>query len=241
MFLQLIDADTRLKIANWTTLKRWERREVGQTLRRLGLCYREISQIVPVAKGTLSGWCRDLDLTEEQKARIRALRPEQARRNGVGNVLRQRAIERAEAIRRSARAEASRLIADPGWVAGVVAYWAEGKKSNELVFANSDPAMIKLFIDWAQRYLELSPDRFNARLHLHTGQDEKERREFWSGITGIPSDGFRKGFIKPEGTGHRKKVLYNGTIQIRVSRSGDLLHRVSGWIDAIPLLYGDAK
>lgn len=52
-------------------------------------------------------------------------------------------------------------------------------------------------------------------------------------MTGIPLDGFRKTFVKREGTGHRKNVLYNGTASIRVQRSGAMLDRVMGWIDAV--------
>lgn len=47
-------------IARWAELKRWAKKELGQDLRRLGLSYGEISAVIPVSKGTLSGWCRDL-------------------------------------------------------------------------------------------------------------------------------------------------------------------------------------
>jgi hypothetical protein len=156
------------------------------------------------------------------------------RRNGVGNTLHRRALERGQAIRDEALEEANALRNDPFWVAGVVAYWSEGsKRQKDVVFANSDPLLVRLFIDWARRYLNLDQDRFTAKLHLHAGQNEDERKEFWSAVTVIPTGEFRKSFIKPEGTGHRKNVLYNGTIQVRLTRSTDLLHRVKGWIEAV--------
>jgi hypothetical protein len=68
-------------------------------------------------------------------------------------------------------------------------------------------------------------------LHLHDGQEEEERKEHWSKVTRLPLESFRKTYFKPEGTGHRKNVLYNGTARVRVARSSDLLHRVLGWID----------
>jgi hypothetical protein len=58
---------------SWPTLKRWERRALGQALRELGLSYREIGHIIPVPKGTLSAWCRDIRLSPEQQARLKAL------------------------------------------------------------------------------------------------------------------------------------------------------------------------
>lgn len=220
--------------ATWLALKRWQRRELGQALRHLGLSYREIAQIVPVHKGTLSGWCRDIRLTTEQTARLRALNNARAGRRQAGSKLRSRNLERVEAIRAAARAEAAELLADPFWVAGVVAYWAEGaKRKNQVEFSNSDPNLVVVFILWASIYLRLTPERFTIRLHLHAGQTEDERKAYWSGVTGLPLSQFRKTFIKPEGTGHRKNVLYNGTASVRVTRSTDLLHRVMGWVDAV--------
>lgn len=234
MFPQLLSDELLSKIERWADLKRWERREIGQELRRVGLCYREIAQVIPVSKGTLSGWCRDLDLSEYEDAMLRRRQTELIIRGRLGKKRRHIARERAAALRREARKEASTLQTDPFWVAGVLAYWAEGgKRSKELSFSNSDPDLIRLFLAWSCRFLELPPDRFTISLHLHAGQDENERTAFWSERTGLGPEQFRKGFIKPEGTGHRKNVLYNGTAQIRVRRSGALLHRALGWIDGL--------
>lgn len=221
------------RASGWQDLNRWERRELGQELRRLGLTYSEIAEVIPVAKGTLSGWCRDLELTPEQEARIAAKRP---RLDAQRRLARQRHLEardRKRVIREAAREEAASLLHDPFWVAGVVAYWSEGdKRSQELKFSNSDPALVSLFVRWAKVYLDVHTERLTIGMHLHSGQDEPERRVFWSSVTGIPLEQFRKTFIKPEGTGHRKNRLYNGTASVRVRCSGHLSHRVLGWIEA---------
>lgn len=229
----------RERAGNWHALKRWERRELGQELRRLGLSYREIAEVIPVAKGTLSGWCRDLEPTEDQKERLLSLRPSRLALQEAGLRRRRRNLERIEAIRRKARTEVQALAVDPFWVAGVVAYWSEGtKRGKELRFSNSDPALVILFVRLAIRYLGLRTDQFSAQLHLHDGQDELERKRYWSAVTGIPLHRFCKSYIKPEGTGHRKNVLYNGTVSIRPRRSGDLFHRVMGWIEELPHNFG---
>lgn len=230
----MFEHDLADRIDRWADLKRWERREVGQALRRIGLSYREIADIIPVAKGTLSGWCRDLELSDAQQARIASIRPlvEAQRLNGQRR--HREAVERRARIREAARSEGRAFLNDSNWISGVVAYWAEGdKRSRSLRFSNSDPDMIRLFIVWARRYLTLDLDRFTISLHLHAGQDEAERIAFWGEVTGLPEAQFRKSFIKPEGTGHRKNVLYNGTAAIRVTRSGDLLQLVLGWTDAV--------
>jgi hypothetical protein len=225
----------------WPVLKRWERRELGQALRALGMSYREIGEIIPVPKGTLSAWCRDVPLTAEQSARPRYLNTASAARRRAGATLRNRNLLRVADIRTAARTEALALRKDPFWVAGVVAYWAEGTKSREVEFSNSDPKMIMLFVEWSMRFLQLAPSRFTIALHLHAGQVESDLQEFWAQITGVPLSQFRRSFIKPEGSGHRKKVLYNGTASVRVTKSGNLLHRILGWIDEVaePFSYSD--
>jgi hypothetical protein len=240
MFLfQILSDDLVERIRRWHELKRWERREIGQTLRRMGLSYREISAVLPVTKGTLSGWCRDIPLRDERRGELLGKR---GGREHVGALLRQRNNERTCAIRAEAREEVELLGADPAWVAGVLAYWSEGtKRGNELCFANSDPALVRLFIEWAREHLSLEPERFTVRLHFHSGQDEAQLRAFWATQLALPEAQFRKGYVKREGSGHRKNILYNGTAQVRVRRSSDLRHRVLGWIDGVAERFGALK
>jgi len=226
-----LPAELTGKAALWLHLKRWEKRELAQQLRGLGLLYREIREIIPVPKGTLSDWCRDVELTPEQQTRLQAASHRAATARAVGARNRKRNLVRIAAIRQTARLEAENLRGDPFWTAGVVAYWAEGSKDQELTFSNSDPLFVMLFIHWAFKYLGVTGDRLTIAMHLHDGQDEGERRAFWSGLTGVPQERFGKTFMKPHGSGHRKKVLYNGTIRVRIDRSGDLFHRVMGWIE----------
>lgn len=238
MFPTLLSQEILDRIDRWSGLKQWERRELGQELRLMGLSYREIAGVIPVHKGTLSGWCHDLPLTDEQRHRF-AHRPRTAAQHRVGAQRRRDALRRAAALRTRAREEARNLLDDPFWVAGVVAYWSEGaKRHKDVSLSNSDPALVALFIAWAKRYFGIKHNRFTAKLNLHAGQDEAERKQFWSVMTHIPLDRFRKTFIKPEGTGHRKNDLYNGTVMVRVTCSGDLLHTLRGWMDAVAESYG---
>jgi hypothetical protein len=175
-----------------------------------------------------------MELSADQHARLTGNVNRRSSRRHVGVILRTRARQRVEVLRSAGRREAMKYLNDAFWIAGVVAYWAEGsKRSNELSLSNSDPATIRLFVRWARTYLAVDEARFGVRLHIHDGQDEDDRKAFWCDETGLPMASFRKTFIKPEGTGHRKNVLYNGTALVRVSCSVDLLHRVLGWIDAV--------
>jgi hypothetical protein len=145
-----------------------------------------------------------------------------------------RRTEQSAERRSAARKEAANLSDDPFCVASITAYRAEGtKNSRRVAFADPDPQMISLSIAWAMRYLDLTCERFTIALHLHTGQDEDECQRFWSERTGLPLESFRKTFFKVEGTGHRKNSLYNGTAQIRITKSSALLDKLLGWIEGL--------
>ena len=54
-------------------------------------------------------------------------------------------------------------------------------------------------------YLEPNAD-FSMQLHLHEDNDEAAAISYWRDETGLPNANFYKTFIKPKGTGHRKKT-----------------------------------
>lgn len=61
-----LPAQLRQAVAGWDRLSRWERSELGRAVRRLGWSHGEIMELIPVPKGTLANWCRDIRLSEQQ-------------------------------------------------------------------------------------------------------------------------------------------------------------------------------
>lgn len=227
------------RIRRWTSLKRWERIELAQAIRVLGLSYSEIGALIPASRSSLSKWCRDVELGPDQIARLQSIRPGAEGRLAASARRKDEARQSRLQIREAGKAEAAERANDPFFVAGVVAYWSEGsKRSNEVQFSNSDPRLVALFCAWSREYLGATTQQFAVQMHLHQGQVESERRSFWSRVSGIPEAQFRKTFVKPEGTGHRKNVLYNGTLSVRIRSSGTRFARVLGWIDGIAEVMG---
>ena len=214
----------------WDELHRWERSELGKNLRRLGLTYGEIREIIPVPKGTLSRWCSDVDLTAEQTQAIKDRMPSQ---KGVPKNSQWRRRIEIEEIRNDARRFAEEHLGDPFFVAGVVLYWAEGSKTrNDLVLANTDPRALRMFIEWAERYLGHNAE-FVLSLHLHEGNNEEAAIVYWRDATTLKDARFTKTFIKPAGTGHRKNQLEHGVCRVRIMRSADHWNRIMAWIDVV--------
>lgn len=223
-----IPESIRESIEAWDRLSRWEKSEVGRALRRLGLSYGEIQGLIDVKKSTLATWCRDIELTYEQVA---AIRERTGSRAGIPVDTNWRRRLEIEKIRKQAQQEASLLLHDPLWTAGVILYWAEGAKTrNHLSMANSDPAALRLFVTWLHRFI--SPDLdFVLQLHLHHGNDESTARLFWQRVLSLPTAPFHKTFIKPPGTGHRKNHLLHGVCTVKVRAASDHWNRIMAWID----------
>jgi hypothetical protein len=231
----LVGAAFRELIDSWDTLSRWERSELGRDLRRLGLSYGEIMDLIPVKKSTLATWCREVKLTEEQ---YEAIRDRTGSVAGLPRDTNRKRREQIERIRAHARSKVPELIQDPLWVAGTVLYWAEGAKTrNNLRLANSDPRALRLFIDWVRIYLN-GEAAFSLHLHLHDGNDEAEARDFWIHETGLREANFHRTFIKPAGTGHRKNHLEHGICTVKLRCPSNAWNVGMEWIDALSESFG---
>jgi hypothetical protein len=205
---------------------------VGRTLRRLGWTYSEIMELIPVPKGTLAGWCREIRLTEGQIADIRARRPAGVR-TGIPVDTQRKRRQEVERIRESAHIEVKELLSDPLWLTGTVLYWAEGDKSTRrLALVNTDPVVLRAFVSWVRRFHDHQAE-FVGALHLHEGNNDDEARRHWASTLDLEGLRFDKTYVKPAGTGHRKNHLEHGICRLRVSRSGDGFHKTMGWIDGL--------
>lgn len=147
-----VGTEFQARIDSWGGLSQWERSELGKDLRRLGLSYGEIMDLIPVKKSTLATWCREVRLTVQQYV---AIRTRTGSREGVPrDTNRKRRIE-ISLVRLDALSQTPDLMTDPLWVAGIVLYWAEGAKTrNHLKMANADPRALRLFIRWVRTYLD---------------------------------------------------------------------------------------
>lgn len=221
----LLTAATR-----WAVLPPEERRQLGRALRGLGWTYGEIRETIPVPKGTLAGWCRDVTLTDDQASAILARTG--ARRGIPRDTQRKRRAE-VEHIRIGARGFALKHLHDPLFVAGTTLYWGEGDKTARLLaLANADPAAHRLFINWTRRF-HGEHAAFVLSLHLHEGNDESLARRWWASALHLGEPEFTKTYIKPSGTGHRKNILPNGVCRVRLRRGTDAWLRTLTWIDVL--------
>ena len=226
-----LGTEFQTRIEGWERLSSWERSELGKDLRRLGLSYGEIMDLIPVKKSTLATWCREVRLTEEQYESIRERT--NGSRLGIPVDTQWRRRLEVEEIRSQARAQVLDLMNDPFWVAGTILYWAEGTKGpHQVAVANTDPRTHLLFIDWIRKYVAEDAE-FRLQLHLHEGNEENTAKEHWTRILGLSDAVFYKTFIKPRGTGHRKNTHVHGVCTVRLMRSSNASQTIDAWIDEL--------
>lgn len=199
-------------------------------LRKKGLSYNEILKHIPVSKGTLSLWLRDIPLSSAQKKKLYTdTRQKNARR--LANLMRQRKQDQIKVIASKAKVEVQELKKDVFFVAGVMLYWAEGDKSEEteqVKFTNSDHNMIKFMMRWFRKYCSIGEDKFKIQIHIHELQNKEKIIKHWISTTKLPRSQFHKTQIKQTTLGHRKNKLYNGTCSIRIS-SRALFRKIKYW------------
>lgn len=216
-------------------------RQQAVALRRQGLSYAEIRRNVKVAKSSLSGWLRAIELLEWQRKRL-ADRKLAAASLGGKKVHDRRVQRTTQTVEQAVREGQQYLdVRDVRWLTGVVFYWAEGSKpkpwhyDERLSFTNMDAATVLIMRDWLERYCAVGPADITYDLYIHAGADVLGAQEFWLRKLDLEPGQLRTYFKKSSRPPKRRNVgrEYRGTMRLRVRRSIYLNHRVNGWIHAV--------
>jgi hypothetical protein len=217
-----------------------ELRASARELRGQGLDYEEIAAALGVAKSSVSLWVRDLPTPAR-------LSYEECRKRSAEGARRYWETERPArearraAARETAAAEIGRLTDREILIAGAIAYWCEGAKnkphrrSDRVIFTNSDPALIQFFL----RFLMTAgtpPENLIFQVYIHENADVGSAELFWVKITGARPEQFRRASLKRHNPKTIRKNVgddYHGCLRIDVRRSTDLYRRIEGWAEAI--------
>lgn len=220
--------------------RHWSTKEKVRKLRYEGLSYSEIRAQVTVAKATISNWCQDIELTQKQQRRLLDKKPGFLKGVTAAQTMYWRL--RKEYFEKG-KQNYQEFKNDSTFVAGLSLYWAEGSKQHGAAIANSDHRLMKFMIQWFDAYWDTPPASMKIHLHMHSGQDELSLKKFWSKATAIPLTNYYKTFVKQEGSGYRKNILYNGTIKASVASKGStyLLFQILGALSSLVEASGGGK
>lgn len=209
-------------------------------LRSEGKSYREIGLELGISKSTLSYWLNKVEITDKQRDLL--IKKQQEGRIKGAQKRRHLRIAREELILSQAANEVSSISEKELWLLGTVAYWCEGSKqkknnvSGRVIFANSDPFLVKLFVRWIVEICKISTDRLVYTLYIHETGNIENSLKYWCNILEINRDRFGKAVLKKHKISTNRKYdnnLYFGLIRVGVRNSTDLNRKIRGWINGI--------
>ena len=217
-------------------------------LRQAGWSYAMIEAELGVARSTLSGWLRDVPITnlhiDMRKATLRTAQQKAYQANKL------RQEELVTNIHAGAGEDIRKLFADglssrELFLSGLMLYWAEGAKTGTVVsVTNSDPFAIKVFVRWVEACLGVTRDQLRGEVHLYPDVDVDEAESYWSEIIGIPRTQFYKAQVdyRTNKSLHKRGKLRHGTVHVKVVGKGttNKLRQIKAWIDHFYAIIDDA-
>lgn len=209
-------------------------------LRQKGKSIKQIAQKLKVSKSSVSLWCRDVTLSPKQ---IQSLHEKMVRGSYLGRMVgskmqHEKRMQRVSESEKRGLEEIGKLSKRDLLISLIALYWGEGsKKKRELFINNSDPEMVQFLMKAFEELFDVKKDRFILAVGIniiHKHRD-KEIREYWSDITNIPLEQFRKTiFIKAKNKkNYSNFATHYGTLRINISRSIDIYYRIMGLIKGL--------
>ena len=182
-------------------------RERARELRSQSWTLQEIADELSVAKGSVSVWVRDVEFTPKPRNRGHAAhRP---------HPLHVKKLAELERCRVEAEAEYGAMTDDElDWFA-LGLYAGEGAKTPGAVsMANTNPMLLRLFVEWLRRNFDVDESRLRARLYLHEGLDLDAATTYWVAATSIPVSQFQRPYRAVADTSRRHAKHERGCLTV---------------------------
>lgn len=185
------------------------------TMRRNGFSLSEISRRLNIAKSTSSLWLKNVEVSTRGKMRLKKA-VVSSRLKYIKTIQIKRELARKQYLSVALQKLKQIQFKDVDYqIYCSLLYWAEGGKftDNHLEFTNSDPNMIKAFLNFLRRGFEIDETNLRINIHINGYHNKHDLKTFWQKVTRIPLSQFNKSYLKP----HTKKVIrenYPGCVRI---------------------------
>jgi len=227
--------------SKWFDLK-----EVAMDRRREGISITVIERELGIPRSTLSGWFKNITLTESQRTRLMKNKSDGwkiARINAV------KAHNAGKALRLlQAKKEAEKVLSNIAFtpelldIAFAMLYLGEGSKTNGTTsIASSDPRILRFILSVLKHNYDISTDMVRCELHLRMDQDVLVTKSYWSKELDVPLDRFRyvafdkRSENKPTYENYKGVcVLQCGNVQIQRK----LMYLYTMFCDKVSQIYG---
>jgi len=187
-------------------------RERARELRAQSWTLLDIARELGVSKASVSVWVRDVDFVPRPRNRGHPAGPK--------HPMRLKKEAEIASCREEAEAWVGQLTDRDLAMYALALYAGEGGKTEgALIFANSNPKLVAVFLRWLRTEFEIDESRLRVGLYLHADLDLDAAVVHWSAVTGIPPEQFHKPYravVDPTRRGNRHecgcaRVLYADT------------------------------
>lgn len=164
------------------------------------LSYSEIKKELGISKSTLSEWLKEFPLSEEKilELRRKGWKQGEAARERFRITMREKQELKSQKVYEEQRRRFKHLSRDAFFVAGLMLYAAEGDKKNysRISLANTDPRIVKFFIQWMIEFMGIQKKIIKAQLHLYENMDIAKEEKFWKEELSFEKEQFYKTAIR---------------------------------------------
>ncbi len=193
-------------------------KEKAIEFRKQGKPYNEISRLLGIPKSTLSEWFsrepwsqevwkkNDNTVPEKYTPHLKVMHA--ARSAQLGKIYTE--------VREQATATFQAYKSDPLFAAGLMLYLGEGAKydRNQVSIANSDPVVLKVFLNFLKKYSTLSEHKIKFWLLSYPDLDQEICLDYWLGHLKLERSALHKTQVI-QGKSMARRLLYGvGNIRI---------------------------
>lgn len=221
-------------------MAKFKEKILARKLRKQGKSIKNIAKIINVSKSSVSRWCNDILLSSLQKENLSKINLQKIKKGfNIANENRKKErINRINFYKKIGIEKVGKLSSKELFLVGSALYWAEGdKKQRRVVFINSDPEMILIFIQWLNICLNIPKERLYCRVEINQTHQKRfsDIQNYWAKLINIPLSQFRLPSFKKSKTNkvYQNKQNYYGSLQITVSKGTNLNYEILGYIKGL--------
>ena len=189
-------------------------------MRKKGHSIRDVEKSLGIPRSTLSGWFKNIKLSEEQKSQLH-----KKWLDGL-NKARIKAIvwhNQQKAIRvKIAETEALNILSQIDMtndatleLALAMLYLGEGSKGGQTSLGNSNLLILKFFIECLVRLYKLDVKSMRFELHLRADQNSAEIKKYWSKGLNVPLGNFTSVSFDQRTVGSLTYPTYKGVCVVQ--------------------------
>lgn len=169
-------------------------------LRKNGATYSEIIRAINVPKSTISDWLRKYPLNADQieKLKLKIKNNKQIAAEKTALIKRQKRNTRFDHVYKNQQTELLPLSKKELFLCGLFLYWGEGRKDfrGAISLNNTDPKVVKFYLKWLIRALNITKEKIKISLHLYTDMNINAEINYWKRYLNLSKKQFIKPYIK---------------------------------------------